>query len=132
MTLSLRPYQRAAIDADELPEATRSWTVWTRPGEKPANLGLVDIDVIGAEAERLEARNQATHSFLGRIGRAVQPVFEPLGYDWQLSIGVMASFAAREVFVSTMGTIYGVGGEDDAALQDKLRARTAAGRHLLA
>jgi len=46
----------------------------------------------------------------------------PLGYDWKIGVSIVASFAAREVFVSTMGTIYGVGGADDAALQDKLRA----------
>ncbi len=51
------------------------------------------------------------HSFLGRIGKTVQPVFAPLGYDWQLSIGVMASFAAREVFASTMAVI--TTGSDD-------------------
>jgi ferrous iron transport protein B len=66
---------------------------------------------IEASINRLEARNQATHSFLGRIGRTIQPVFEPLGYDWQLSIGVLASFAAREVFVSTMSIV--VSGQED-------------------
>ncbi len=69
------------------------------------------VNEITAEADRLEARNQATHSFLGRVGRTIQPVFEPLGYDWQLSIGVMASFAAREVFVSTMSIV--VSGQED-------------------
>ncbi|MFN7021476.1 MAG: ferrous iron transporter B [Phycisphaerales bacterium] len=76
---------------------------------------------IEAEAERLEARNQATRSFLGRIGRAVQPVFEPLGFDWQLSIGVMASFAAREVFVSTMSIVVS-GQEEEEGLFESLSA----------
>jgi len=48
------------------------------------------------------ARLQARRSFLGRIGETVQPVFAPLGYDRQLTVGVLASFAAREVFVATM------------------------------
>ncbi len=64
------------------------------------------------EIERAEARYHASHSFLGRIGNAVQPVFEPLGYDRQLTVGVLASFAAREVFVSTMAVQ--VVGNDDA------------------
>lgn len=72
---------------------------------------LMNLKSFAAEADRIEARNQATHSFLGRIGRTIQPVFEPLGYDWQLSIGVMASFAAREVFVSTMSIV--VSGQED-------------------
>jgi ferrous iron transport protein B len=70
-----------------------------------------------AEAERIEARNQKTHSFLGTIGRGIEPVFRPLGFDWQLTIGVLASFAAREVFVSTMNVV--IAGQetpqDDAA-----------------
>ena len=50
----------------------------------------------------------------------------PLGYDWKIGVSIVASFAAREVFVSTMGTIYGVGAEDDAALQDRLRSERGA------
>ena len=51
------------------------------------------------------------YSFAGRIGQAVQPVFEPMDWDWQLTVGVMSSFAAREVFVSTMAVL--VAGTDD-------------------
>jgi ferrous iron transport protein B len=58
-----------------------------------------------AEAERITARHASRHSFTGRLGRAVEPVFAPLGYDWQLTIGVLSSFAAREVFVSTMAIV---------------------------
>jgi ferrous iron transport protein B len=58
-----------------------------------------------AQADSLESRYAATHSYLGRLGRTVEPVFRPLGYDWQLTIGVLASFAAREVFVSTMAVV---------------------------
>lgn len=53
-------------------------------------------------ADAIDARHAAANSFLGRIGTAVQPVFAPLGYDRQLTVGVLASFAAREVFASTM------------------------------
>jgi len=58
-----------------------------------------------ARADRVEARHASASSFAGRIGKAVQPVFAPLGYDWQLSVGVITSFAAREVFVTTMAVI---------------------------
>ncbi|HVU63823.1 MAG TPA: ferrous iron transporter B [Phycisphaerales bacterium] len=78
---------------------------------------LVSRDTAIAEADRLEARHQKTHSFLGTIGRGIEPVFRPLGFDWQLTIGVLASFAAREVFVSTMNVV--IAGQetpqDDAA-----------------
>jgi len=69
------------------------------------------IGATPAEVEQAQARYHASHSFLGRIGNAVQPVFEPLGYDRQLTIGVLASFAAREVFVSTMA-VQVVGSDD--------------------
>jgi len=55
--------------------------------------------------------NPMAWSFAGRIGQGVQPIFEPLGWDWQLSVGVMTSFAAREVFVSTMAVLI-AGGDD--------------------
>lgn len=72
----------------------------------------LEVNRLQLEADHLEARNQAANSFAGRLGKFIQPVFEPLGYDWQLSIGVLSSFAAREVFVSTMAVV--VAGSDDA------------------
>ncbi|HNL12185.1 MAG TPA: nucleoside recognition domain-containing protein, partial [Turneriella sp.] len=61
-------------------------------------------------------------SFLGKFGRAVEPVFRPLGFDWKISVGILAAFPAREVFISTLGIIYSVtDAEDDpAALGKKL------------
>lgn len=63
-------------------------------------------------ADHLETRHAKASSFLGQIGKAIQPVFQPLGYDWQLTVGVLASFAAREVFVSTMNVV--VAGQEHA------------------
>ena len=56
-----------------------------------------------------DARMQQAQSFAGRIGEAVQPAFAPLGFDSQLTVGVMTSFMAREVFASTMGVLAGAG-----------------------
>jgi len=66
---------------------------------------------------------QLAHSALGGFGHAIEPAVRPLGYDWKIGVSIAASFAAREVFVSTMGTIYGVGSgdEDVAALGERLR-----------
>jgi ferrous iron transport protein B len=58
------------------------------------------------------------------MGHAIEPAVRPLGYDWKIGVGIVSSFAAREVFVSTMGTIYGIGSGDDGssgALRDRLR-----------
>jgi ferrous iron transport protein B len=63
------------------------------------------------EADRLERSHAKKHSFAGMLGRLIEPVFRPLGFDWQLTIGVLSSFAAREVFVSTMAIV--VTGEED-------------------
>ena len=67
---------------------------------------------------------QLAQSVLGRIGHAIEPAVRPLGYDWKIAVSMVASFAAREVFVSTMGTIYSAGSEDGAsspALAKRLR-----------
>lgn len=53
------------------------------------------------------------HSFAGIMGRSIEPVIEPLGYDWKIGIALITSFAAREVFVGTMATLYSVGEEAD-------------------
>ena len=67
---------------------------------------------------------QIAQSFAGRAGHALEPVIKPLGFDWRIGIGLITSFAAREVFVSSMGVIFGVeGAEDDTTpLRDALRA----------
>ncbi len=66
-----------------------------------------DAAALTAQADLLADRATQAGSFAGRIGRVVQPVFAPLGYDWQLTVGVLTSFLAREVFVSTMSVLIG-------------------------
>jgi ferrous iron transport protein B len=75
--------------------------------------------------EAAQKELQLERSALGRAGQAIEPLVRPLGYDWKIGVSIAASFAAREVFVSTMGTIYGVGDGDDgdaSALGDRLKA----------
>ncbi|HYC71013.1 MAG TPA: ferrous iron transport protein B [Opitutaceae bacterium] len=69
------------------------------------------------------ATEQTAHSFAGRAGRLIEPMIEPLGFDWRVGIGLISSFAAREVFVGSMGVIFGVEGadEDPAPLRQALR-----------
>jgi len=62
------------------------------------------------------AGGRLRHSLAGRLGRAIEPVIAPLGFDWKIGIGIVTSFAAREVFVSTMSTVYNVGsGNSDSS-----------------
>lgn len=63
------------------------------------------------------------HSYIGMLGSAVEPVFRPLGYDWKISIAVLTSFAAREVFVGNLATLYNIGsqGEEETRIVDRMR-----------
>ncbi len=65
---------------------------------------------------------QLEQSYAGQMGKAIAPIFEPIGFDWKLTIGVLGSFAAREVFVSVMGQLYGADTTNsDASLRDILQ-----------
>jgi ferrous iron transport protein B len=77
-----------------------------------------------AEFEHSMAGDHVRNSWFGRIGRTIEPIFEPLGWDWRISMAALASFPAREVVVAVLGTTFNLGGgaEDDSErLTDKLR-----------
>jgi ferrous iron transport protein B len=63
--------------------------------------------------ENLKASYKLEASYMGQLGRFIEPVIRPLGFDWKIGIALITSFAAREVFVGTMATIYSVGDADD-------------------
>jgi ferrous iron transport protein B len=104
------------------------WALTTFPRHSPEELLAPEV-VAAAEAsgEDLDARLaelQLERSYAGSIGRAMEPVIAPLGYDWRIGIGLLGAFAAREVFVSTMGVVHGAGDgldEDDAGLRERIR-----------
>lgn len=62
------------------------------------------------------------YSYAGILGKTIEPVIKPLGYDWKIGIALITSFAAREVFVGTMATLYSVEESDDSSLRAKLNA----------
>jgi ferrous iron transport protein B len=73
-------------------------------------------DAQQAALASLDARargEQLRHSMAGRIGHLIEPVLEPLGFDWRIGVGILGAFAAREVFVSTMGIVFDIGGADE-------------------
>jgi ferrous iron transport protein B len=92
-----------------------------------AQPGLAGPEVarLTADADALENRAAQAGSFAGRIGQTLQPAFAPLGYDWQLTVGVLTSFLAREVFVSTMSVLVGGDGEADVSEGVIARIRSA-------
>ena len=64
------------------------------------------------ELERIKASSKLENSFAGILGKSIEPAIKPLGFDWKIGIALITSFAAREVFVGTMATIYSVDGDD--------------------
>jgi ferrous iron transport protein B len=78
------------------------------------------------EAAALQSKAEQAGSFAGRIGHSVAPVFKPLGFDWQLTVGVLTSFLAREVFVSTMSVLAGgqAASEVDEGVVTRIRSMT--------
>jgi ferrous iron transport protein B len=76
----------------------------------------------GINEEQMETRISSfklEHSYIGIIGKGIEPLVQPLGYDWKIGIALISSFAAREVFVSTLATIYSVESDD----QDTIKSR---------
>ena len=93
-----------------------------------------DFDALRAAATSEEARaaldteeqaERLRESYGGRLGRAIEPAIAPLGFDWKIGVGLVGAFAAREVFVSTMGVVHGVGADADEQsipLRERIRA----------
>ena len=91
------------------------------------------LEQVQADEDQAAALSQAIdsayleQSWMGRMGRTVQPIFAAAGFDWRITVGVLASFPAREVIISTLGVIYSLGGEVDEeshSLQDALKGST--------
>lgn len=78
-----------------------------------------------ARAATLEAPTRLEHAAAGRVGKAIEPLFAPLGFDWRIDIGVLSSFAARETLVSTLAVVFAVGEDEaeSASLREALRAQ---------
>ncbi|RJO67309.1 MAG: ferrous iron transport protein B [Myxococcales bacterium] len=109
------------------------WALLSFPGDAPAAKELETQTALAeskGDAERAVALSRQAQaerlrsSYAGEIGRWLEPAIEPLGFDWKIGIGLVGAFAAREVFVSTMGVVYGVGeeaSEADEGLRDVMR-----------
>jgi ferrous iron transport protein B len=100
------------------------WVLLSFP-RAPVHAATAGAPEAAAAQERLERSERLRQSYAGRLGRTVEPVLSPLGFDWKIGIGIIGAFAAREVFVSTMGVVYGVGtgaDEQSRSLREKIRA----------
>ncbi len=82
-----------------------------------------------SDLEKSVAGDRLRNSFAGMLGKLIEPAIQPLGFDWKIGIGIISSFAAREVFVSTMSVVYNVGAGDNkdqtvSTLAETLRKQT--------
>lgn len=73
---------------------------------------------------KVQSAEKLKHSYAGILGQSIEPAIRPLGYDWKIGIALITSFAAREVFVGTMATLYSVEEDDDTSLREKLQSAT--------
>ncbi len=76
------------------------------------------------EVDELVASYKLQHSYIGNIGKAIEPAVAPLGYDWKIGIAIVSSFAAREVFVGTLATIYSVGSDEEETIKARMASET--------
>jgi len=120
MAASILVWAITSFPAYEIDEATaaslKAEFVAANPG--------ADEEAVGAYVETAGAELAMEHSYAGAIGKFIEPVFRPIGFDWKLSVATLTGFAAKEVIVSTLGVLYRVGTEEteeSVGLQDALR-----------
>ena len=100
------------------------------PGESFKNADIIIAEhypSISEEAKRQKiSAYKLEHSYIGRLGKFIEPAVIPLGYDWKIGIALIASFAAREVFVGTLATIYNVENDADETIKNRMLQETNA------
>ena len=96
------------------------------PGEKFENASTIVAQahteniLTEEELESKTAAYRLEHSYIGILGKSIEPIISPLGYDWKIGIALISSFAAREVFVGSLATIYSVGSEEETLIKNKM------------
>jgi ferrous iron transport protein B len=84
-----------------------------RDAEKNVIENVSNRELPQEEIDQMIASSKLENSYIGIMGKTIEPVIEPLGYDWKIGIALISSFAAREVFIGTLATIYSVESDDD-------------------
>ncbi|MFT6370553.1 MAG: ferrous iron transport protein B [Maribacter sp.] len=86
------------------------------------SLSLKTTELQGRALNQEIASYKLEHSYMGYMGKGIEPIVRPLGYDWKIGIAVLTSFAAREVFVGTLATIYSVGNDEEETIKYRMAA----------
>jgi ferrous iron transport protein B len=126
MIMELPPYRLPGLKDVVLHMFERAWIFLRRAGTVILGISIVLWFLSAYPKAPADATptQQLAQSFAGRAGHALEPAIKPLGFDWQIGIGLISSFAAREVFVSTMGVVFNTesSDEDTAPLREALLA----------
>ena len=124
MIMELPPYRLPSIKDLFMRMVERGWMFVRKAGTIILGVSVVlwFLAAYPKAPEGTPPAEQRAHSYAGQVGRAIEPVIAPLGFDWRVGVGLVSSFVAREVFVSATGVIFGV--EADAK-GDTLPLRTA-------
>ena len=129
--LEMPPYRLPSLSTVLFQMVERAWLFLKRAGTLILAISVVlwFLSSYPKAGPNTPHSEQMRNSFAGRMGRAIEPAIAPLGFDWKMGIGIVSSFAAREVFVSAMGTVYNVSddtmqdeGKMTIAVQDKMKA----------
>lgn len=94
----------------------------TNPTLLKDSLKLKSVELYKQAKNQEIASYKLENSYMGYLGKAITPIVEPLGYDWKIGIAVLTSFAAREVFVGTLATIYSVGSDEENTIKNRMAA----------
>ena len=114
MILELPAYQWPAFGAVVRQMAERAWSFLAQAGTVILAISLVlwALATYPKSPAHLPTEQRLAASYAGKVGRVLEPVIAPLGFDWRIGIGLVSSFAAREVFVSTMGVIFNAAADE--------------------
>ena len=128
MIMELPPYRLPKLRDVALHMTERAWLFPKRAGTIILGLSIVlwFLTAYPKAGDSASSQEQLAQSFAGQAGHLLEPAIKPLGFDWQIGIGLISSFAAREVFVSSMGVVFNAEAEDDntTPLRDALLAAT--------
>jgi ferrous iron transport protein B len=108
MIMELPPYHLPRLKDVALHMLERAWIFLRRAGTVILGISIVlwFLSAYPKSPAGTSEQDQLAHSIAGRVGHALEPVIKPLGFDWRIGIGLINSFYAREVFVSTMGVVF--------------------------
>ncbi len=114
--------ENIAIYKEELLQSNKKALYKTNPNILKDSLKAKGVELYKQAKNQEIASYKLENSYMGYLGKAITPIVEPLGYDWKIGIAVLTSFAAREVFVGTLATIYSVGSDEENTIKNRMAA----------